>query len=95
MCPFLKRELVTQEEGERKPALRLFLNSNNQQPLIVMEPLPPALEIRYYFSDIPPELFRMVRLADMNQFMHHDVIENLRRCLDQAPAEVKPSLVGA
>ena len=37
----------------------------------------------------------MIRLADMDQFVHHDVINNMWRCLNQAPAEVESSLVGA
>ena len=66
-----------------------------QQPLILLEPLSSALVIRHDLSDLLPELLRMVRLADMDQFMDNYIINNLRGGLDQAPAEVESSLVGA
>src|SRR5665647_435763 len=37
----------------------------------------------------------MVWLADMDKFMDNNVINNFRRSLDQAPAEVEPSSVRA
>jgi len=69
--------------------------STVQQPLILVEPLPSPLVIRHDPSDLLPELLRMVRLDEMDQFMHQHIIDNLRWCLDQAPAEVDNSLVGA
>ncbi len=59
------------------------------------QPFTAVFIIRQDLLNLVPELPGMVRLADMNQFMHHNVIHDVWRCLDQAPAEIEPSFVGA
>src|SRR5208337_3279458 len=68
---------------------------NPQQPLVLPQPFPAPLVVRQDLPHLVPELLRMVRLADVHELMDHHVIDDLRRGLDKAPAEVEPALVGA